>query len=253
MRYVGAGVIAALGTAWISGVTPSSAQTGTSLTIQWLGHTCFLFTGNGLRILVNPFRTLGCTAGYRVPNVEADLVLISSQLLDEGGGVGDLPGNPQLLYQPGVYRFGGIEIQGVGIPHDREGGRRFGTNVAWAWTQGGIKVLHLGGAAAPIETDQRILLGRPDVALIPVGGGPKAYDPQQAKAAMEALNPKVVIPTHYRTAAAEEETCDIVAVDEFIKLVGANAVRRMGSDQIVLSPSTLPSQGTAIQIPSYPF
>ena len=49
-----------------------------------------------------------------------------------------------------------MQIQGIAIDHDRQGGKRFGTNVAWQWTQGGIKILHLGGAAAPINIEQKM-------------------------------------------------------------------------------------------------
>ncbi|HBE51427.1 MAG TPA: Zn-dependent hydrolase, partial [Cyanobacteria bacterium UBA11369] len=81
MRYAGAGLVTTFGTAWLSGFDAYQAQTSDTLTIQWLGHTCFLFSGGGKRILVNPFRPIGCTAGYRPPKIETELVLISSQLL----------------------------------------------------------------------------------------------------------------------------------------------------------------------------
>jgi len=102
------------------------------------------------KILVNPFRTLGCTAKYRPPNVAADLVLISSQLLDEGAVEG-CPVIP-LIYEPGIYQFNGMQ-PGIATNHDRQAGRRFGTNVAWRWTQAGINILHLE-AAAPITNEQ---------------------------------------------------------------------------------------------------
>jgi len=76
--------------------------------MQWLGHTCFVYRCTR-KILVNPFRTLGCTAKYRPPNVAADLVLISSQLLDEGAVEG-LPGDP-LNLRAGIYQFNGMQLQ----------------------------------------------------------------------------------------------------------------------------------------------
>jgi L-ascorbate metabolism protein UlaG (beta-lactamase superfamily) len=253
MRYAGAGLFATLGTVLASGVTSSKAQTPSNgLSVQWLGHTCFLFTGSGSRILVNPFRPLGCTAGYRPPKLAADLVLISSQLLDEGETEG-LPGNPRILFEPGVYQVGGIQLQGISIAHDRVSGRRFGTNVAWQWTQGGIKILHLGGAAAPLAIEQKILMGRPDLVLVPVGGGPKAYNPQEAKQAVGSLNPKVVIPTQYRTQAAETAACDLVPVDEFLTLMDGMPVRRADSDTITLKSADLPQNGSMIQVLSYKF
>lgn len=252
MGYAGAGLLTTLATALGSEFKAYSAQNGSSLSVQWLGHTCFLFTSDGTRILVNPFRTLGCTAGYRSPQVEADLVLISSQLLDEGA-VEQVPGNPRLIYEPGVYQFKGIELQGIATNHDRNGGKRFGTNVAWRWTQGGINILHLGGAAAPISLEQKILMGRPDLLLVPVGGGPKAYTPQEAQQAIQSLNPKLVIPTQYRTQAADGATCDIVSLDEFLTLMDEIPVRRSQSDTININPAELPDNGSAIQVLSYKF
>lgn len=222
--------------------------------MQWLGHTCFLFAGNNQRILVNPFRTLGCTAKYRSPKLPSDVVLISSQLFDEGSVEG-LPGNPKIIYEPGAYEYNGIKYQGIRTNHDRLGGRQFGTNTAWRWTQAGINILHLGGAAAPIELEQKILMGRPDVLLIPVGGGAKAYTPQEAKQAIQTLNPKLVIPTHYRTPAADTDpdSCDIVSLDEFLKLMDGMTVLRTNSDTFTLTSADLPANGTAIKVFSYKF
>lgn len=247
--YAGAGLLTAL--AMASELKADSAPPS-SVSIQWLGHTCFLFTDAGGKILANPFQTLGCTAKYRPPKVAVDLVLISSQLLDEGAVQG-LPNNPRLIYEPGVFKFKGIQLQGIATDHDRQGGRRFGTNVAWRWAQGGINILHLGGAAAAITTEQKILMGRPDVLLLPVGGGVKAYTPQEAATAVQSLNPKLVIPTQYRTQAADPATCDIVALDEFLKLMDGVPVRSSNSDIINVNSGDLPKDGTLIQVLSYKF
>ncbi|WP_353929841.1 MBL fold metallo-hydrolase [Okeanomitos corallinicola TIOX110] len=249
LGYAGAGLATALVTNFGSHLPVNAQSNGVS--IQWLGHTCFLFTGGGIKILVNPFRTLGCTAGYRAPKIAADLVLISSQLLDEGAVEG-LPGNPQLIYQPGVYEFKGLRFQGISIDHDRIGGKRFGKNTAWKWSQGGVNILHLGGAAAPISIEQKILTGRPDVALVPVGGSDKAYNAQEAKQAVEVLNPKLVIPTHYRTQAADPNSCDITPVDDFLALMPGVNVRRSNGDTMAVNAQGLP-ESTEIQVLSYRF
>lgn len=252
IRYAGAGLLATLGTVLASGWPSSPAQSqrvpeSTSLLVQWLGHTCFLFVGGGTRILVNPFRAIGCTAGYRLPKVEADLVLISSQLWDEGAAEG-LPGNPKILFEPGVYQIGGLKIQGISMAHDRQGGQRFGTNIAWRWVQAGIRIVHLGGAAAPIDIEQKILLGSPDLALIPVGGGPKAYNPQEAREAMEKLQPKIMVPTQYLTAAADKNACDLVPVKDFLALVQGMNIQRVKDNQLRIRYQDLPKEGTLIRV-----
>lgn len=245
LGYTGAGLVTALFT------EAALAQKG-SLSVQWLGHTCFLFSGGNSRILVNPFQTIGCTAKYRPPKVQAGAVLISSQLLDEGSVEG-LPGKPRVIYEPGVYRYNNIQIQGITTDHDRQGGRRFGSNVVWRWNQGGINILHLGGAAAPITIEQKILMGRPDVLFVPVGGGAKAYNPEEAVQAVQALNPKLVVPTHYSTQAADASKCDLASVDRFLELMSGTPIRPANSDTITINADNLPPKGMAIQVMSYKF
>jgi len=179
--------------------------------------------------------------------------------LDEGA-VEDLPGQPKLIYQPGVYEFNDIKFQGMPIDHDRIGGKRFGVNTAWRWKQAGVNILHLGGAAGDIK-EQRILMSPPlpdrlDVLIVPVGGSAKAYNAQEAKQVIDQLNPRLIIPTHYRTQAADKETCkgefDIAPLDDFLTVMSGTKVRRSNSDTISINPGNIPENRT-IQVFSYNF
>jgi L-ascorbate metabolism protein UlaG (beta-lactamase superfamily) len=249
--YAGSSLVATLGLGLASQWQGVQAQTD-RLTIKWLGHTCFLFTGGGWRILANPFRQIGCTEGFRSPAVEADLVMISSRLFDEGY-LDDLPGNPQILAEAGTYDFENLRVQGILTPHDREGGRRFGNNVIWKWSQGGITIVHMGGAAAPIEVEEQILLGRPDVMLVPVGNGAKAYTAAEAVQAVQVLKPKVIIPTHFLTQAANPETCDLTELEDFLALMQGTPITRAGGDTLSMRPGDLPTEGMRIQLYNYSF
>ncbi|MBD2578862.1 MBL fold metallo-hydrolase [Oscillatoria sp. FACHB-1406] len=251
IRYGGASLLTAAGLLATSDWERAQAQSRGNLTVKALGHTCFLFSGGGMRILVNPFRTLGCTKGYRLPKVEADLVLVSSQLFDEGAAE-NLPGNPRTLFEAGAFEVRNTQFQGIELNHDREGGRRFGKNVAWRWTQAGVNILHLGGAVSQIGIEEQILIGRPDIAFIPVGGGPKAYTPEEALQALKAIRPKIAVPTHYRTQAADASACDIVSVDSFLELAAEFPVSRIG-DTLALSPGNIPQDGTVIRVMGYRF
>ncbi len=112
MRLTGLGVLSSLITVkYTKQSAMGQTSNNTGVNIQWLGHSCFLFTADNLRILSNPFETIGCTANYPSPKVPADLVMISSRLLDEGA-VTNLPNNPQLMVEAGVYEVGGIQFQG---------------------------------------------------------------------------------------------------------------------------------------------
>ncbi|MGB7414648.1 MAG: MBL fold metallo-hydrolase [Thermosynechococcaceae cyanobacterium] len=248
MRFAQAGLIAGLSTGLVSKWQQPS-QAATSLNIRWLGHTCFLFTGGGPTVLVNPFRPVGCTANYRAPNVSANLVMISSRLLDEGVVEG-LKGKPKLLFEPGSYNTNGLAIQGIRTLHDRVNGFRFGTNVAWKWQQAGVKVLHLGGIASPIDDELKILMGTPDVLLIPVGGSDKAYTPEEAKAAIAILQPKQVIPTHYQIASTKTDVCKLQPIEDFLAVMQGSTIRRIGSSSISVKPGSS-SAGPIIDVLSY--
>ncbi len=244
LQNASAAFIGTLGLGIASNWQAYQAQTGT-LSITALGHMCFRFTGSGRTIVTNPFDPRGCTDGLTAPSLSsADLVLVSSRLLDEGF----IPENVSvnLLDEPGAYEVSGISVQGVGMPHDREDGRRFGINTAWLWNQAGINIVHLGGAAAPIDLEDKILIGRPDILLLPVGGGPKAYNASEAAATIESLQPKLIIPTQYRTSAASD-SCTLDALDKFLGVMAGTPVDRVGST-LTLGSGSLPANGMRIKV-----
>ena len=253
LQQFGTGFLASLGLGVVAQWQAVQAQTA-GVKVQWLGHTCFLFEGDGRRILVNPFRTVGCTAGYRLPAVPADVVLVSSQLFDEGGLIEELPGAPPILAERGEFELVPIRMKSIEVDHDRNGGRRFGKNLIWRWQQGGLTIVHMGGAAAPVSVEAQIQIGRPDVLLVPVGGGSKAYTAEEAIAAIRALNPRIVIPTHFRTQAADPVACEVEGLQPFLDSMRATPTRQAEGDAVTLTTASLPGgDGMIIQLFTYPF
>ncbi len=240
---------------WTSTATALTAQAQTkplgksTLTVRWLGHMSFLFTSKEARILTDPFRAIPCTRGYQRPAAAADLVLLSSRLFDEGA-IEVVPGDPKVLLQSGSYEVNGLKFQGISTFHDGQEGRHFGNNVVWRWTQGGINLLHLGGLAAPLTPEQRILIGQADIVFVPVGGGVKALSPEQAFLTVKDLNPRLVIPMHYRTPAAAPE-CDLALPDDFLKPFAKNNVKIYPTSEVSLSPQQLPKTTLQVRMFTY--
>jgi L-ascorbate metabolism protein UlaG (beta-lactamase superfamily) len=178
-------------------------------------------------VLLNPYRAVGCAAGLGEPRVNAGVILASSELADEGArGVA----SGRFLVAPGSYRVGGLVLEGFASPHDRIDGRRFGDSTIWRWQQGGLNFAHLGATAGPLSGADRVLLGRPDVLIIGVGGGSKIFNAEEATAVVKQLNPKRVIPVQYVNGDAPEG-CDQGGVQPFLDAMGGTAVRRVGQSQ----------------------
>ncbi|ELS34243.1 MULTISPECIES: MBL fold metallo-hydrolase [Pseudanabaena] len=231
----------------------ANSQANSTLRLQWLGHLSFLISGDNVSFLTHPFRPVGCTAKLTSPTAQSDYILISSRLLDEGY-LENLPKDKRVLSEAGSYNLKGINLQGITMDHDRLGGRRFGRNVAWRWKQSGIFILHLGSAAAPITASQRILMGRPDVLILPIGGSAqstdpmqaKAYSPQEAQAIVTELNPRIVIPVYYRTDKSSK-SCQLASIDEFLALMPKDSIKKLEGSTLELNASSLP-QSTVVRV-----
>ncbi|MFM7312987.1 MAG: MBL fold metallo-hydrolase [Cyanobium sp.] len=212
------------------GHDPAWAGAG-GVSITSYGHSAIVIRGGGATVLLNPFKAVGCAAGLAEPRIGADVVLASSRLLDEGAPVA----SGRLLVRPGSYRVAGLQIEGIGAPHDRVGGRRFGLSTLWRWKQGGLDIVHLGGTAAALRPEDRVLLGRPDVLILGVGGGAKVYTAAEAAQVVKDLQPRRVIPVQYRSAPPSEG-CDVGSVEPFLQAMAPTRVVRSGATISVVPP-----------------
>jgi len=225
--------------AMVSGISGSAVQAA-GVSITSYGHSALLIRGGGQSVLVNPFRAVGCAAGLAEPRVSANVTLASSELPDEGARVG----GGTYLSKPGSYRVGGMDLEGFSAPHDRMGGRRFGNATIWRWQQGGLSFAHLGGTAAPLSGEDKVLLGRPDVLIIGVGGGAKVYNGEEAAEVVRQLNPRRVIPVQYVNGEAPSG-CDQGGVQPFLDAMSGTQVRKVGPSLSL--PSNL-NDSTVIEV-----
>jgi L-ascorbate metabolism protein UlaG (beta-lactamase superfamily) len=202
---------------------PASGRAAGGVSITSYGHSALLIQGGGSTVLLNPFKAVGCASGLAEPRVRADVILASSRLLDEGAPVA----SGRLLTSPGSFQVGRLKLDGIAVPHDRIGGRRFGQATAWRWKQGGLEFAHLGGTAASLRPEDKVLIGRPDVLIIGVGGGAKVYDGAEAAAVVRDLQPRRVIPVQY-LSGRKPANCDQGGAEPFLQALAGTPVQRTG-------------------------
>jgi len=177
--------------------------------IKWHGHSCFSIESGGKILLTDPFDK---SVGYKIPNIEPDLVTESHQHFDHNAHH-LLKGNFEVIKDPGEYARLGFSIRGYLTYHDTSRGAERGTNIIFdITTSEGIRVVHLGDLGAMPENDLFEKLQEIDVLLIPVGGV-YTIEPAEAKALSDKLSPRVIIPMHFKTEALK---FNLAPVEKFL-------------------------------------
>ena len=203
---------------------PSSVRAN-SMEIKNLGHSSILITGKDKSVLLNPFKAVACASGLEEQDISADIILASSLLPDEGAKTA----KGLFLVKPGSYRIDGLIFEGFSSPHDRVGGRRFGMSTLWRWEQNGFTFAHLGGAISPLTMKDRLLIGKPDILFIAVGGGAKVYNGKEAANVVEVLKPDIVIPVQYQRNNKDKiSSCDQQGIEPFLEEIKNYKVRKVG-------------------------
>jgi L-ascorbate metabolism protein UlaG (beta-lactamase superfamily) len=165
--------------------------------IKWFGQSCFRLTAeNGTKIVIDPYANM---LGYKLPEIDANIVTISHDHSDHNNA-GAVKGDFVLIKDPGVFSQEGIGIKGVRTFHDNVSGRKRGKNIVYNFKIDGLNVCHCGDLGHLLSLEQINEIGKVDVLLLPVGGGP-TLDASGAAEVMKQLGPAVVIPMHYRTKA----------------------------------------------------
>jgi L-ascorbate metabolism protein UlaG (beta-lactamase superfamily) len=197
--------------------------------ITYFGHACFLLeTKEGTRILTDPFDE---RAGYPIPRVEADLVLISHEHFDHNY----LPmagGSPRVIrgltndgedFAKVSETFRDVKVATIPTYHDETQGSQRGKNAMFWIDANGVKVMHAGDLGHDLDGAAARAARSPDILMIPVGGH-YTIDVKTADSVIDRIRPRVVIPMHYKTEV--NEGSPIAPIDGF--LLGKRGITRVG-------------------------
>jgi len=213
-----------------------------NLKVKSFGHSNFLIKGGGQTVLLNPFKSTGCASDLKEQkNLDYDFILSSSRLADEGYN----PSNNLMFVDPGVYKFKETILTGIPIAHDRFQGRRFGMATVWIWEQNDFNIVHMGGAAGPININNQILLSRPDILFISIGGGDKSYNGKEAVEIINKLKPNIVVPVHFRNKEKIIQNCDFTNEDVFLKNISDFKIKYVRKN-FELNPNKIPNKSILI-------
>lgn len=175
----------------------------------WHGQNCFTLKGNGATVVVDPYDP---KIGLTMPKIKADVVTMSHSEGDLGAVEGIGEASLTVFDWPGEYESKGILITLIATDEKEE-------NLAAHFDVEGVKVCHLGNLSGKLSDAALEAIGDVDILLIPVGGG-DVLDSKGAHEVIEQLEPRVVIPMHYKIEGLKDEK--IAGVEAFLKAAGTH-------------------------------
>ena len=200
------------------------------MNITWFGHSCFRIESKTGSVLIDPF---GKDIGLKPPRIKDDLVLVTHQHFDHNN-TGEANPEAFIIDGPGEYEKQGISVRGIQSFHDKVEGKERGPNTIYVLKAEDVTVCHLGDLGQDKLGESQVDdIGDVDVLMIPVGGT-YTIDYKEAVAIIGQIEPKVVIPMHYKIKDLKSE---IAGPEKFLKEIGLTPEK---VDKLKLAKKTLP-------------
>ncbi len=178
--------------------------------IRYLGHSCFEITArSGAKIITDPYQGVG----YELPkNLTADIVTVSHGHFDHAYTAGVQA--KRVLSTLAPYEEKGVKIYGIPSYHDEVQGAKRGENILFKMEIDGLTLCHMGDIGEEATPALIEKIGKVDALLIPVGGT-YTIDGEGAMRYAEKLQPKILLPMHYRPT---DGSLDIANMEPFLAL-----------------------------------
>lgn len=165
-------------------------------------------------MLFDPFDPV--KLGLKLPKLSADIVAVTHDHFDHNYVAG-VSGEYFLINGPGEYEVKQTFIYGLPGFHDNNQGADRGRITMYLLESEGMSLAHLGDLGQTELTQEQLEhLEGVDILLLPVGGV-YTINAKQAAAIVSQIDPRIIIPIHYRLPGLKE---NFDPVDKFIQEIG---------------------------------
>jgi L-ascorbate metabolism protein UlaG (beta-lactamase superfamily) len=202
--------------------------------ISWYGQSCFRIKGKNVAVVTDPYNSE--MLGLKKLKVSGDILTVSHPHADHNE-IGAVEGGPFVIEGPGEYEVKGVTIHGVQTFHDAKEGKERGVNTLYTLDIDGVVVCHCGDLGHELSAAQLELIDDVDILLVPVGGT-YTIDAQMAVKVINQIEPKVVIPMHYKFTDAFK--LPLATLTDFLHVYGKKDVTAVGKYSI--TKDKLPSE-----------
>lgn len=201
--------------------------------IIYLGHSSFRIKGKTVTVVTDPY--LAESTGLKFPKgIEANIVTLS-HAHDDHNQASLIGGAPKVISGPGEYEIAGVSIFGTASHHDNKQGEERGANTIYTMTIDGVNVCHLGDLGHKLTDDQLDQIGNVDLLFVPVGGV-YTIDAGEANEVVTEIEPKIVIPMHYKVEGLKYQ---LAPVEDFVKEIG---IAPVGDNKFTIMSDKIPEE-----------
>ncbi len=213
--------------------------------IKFYAHASFRLEGDGLAIVTDPYTPGPDVSGFDPIAEPADIVIMSSATDRFHSDPSHILGDPVVLNAVEIVENGatvqGVQIQAMPSMESLtwDFGRDPDHNAMYYFALEGLSFLHIGDIGNPIgEAQLAQLAGKVDV-MFALTGGHTTIALDDLDAAIQAINPRVIIPMHYYSPKGRLKVLPVV---EFVHRYPAEMVTFVGRSELELTQATLPEQ-----------
>jgi L-ascorbate metabolism protein UlaG (beta-lactamase superfamily) len=216
-------------------LTPTEELT---MQITWYGHAAFLIETQGLRVILDPYRSPD-SGGYEPIADPADLVVVSHENDRYHSHLGQVV-PPFEVVRALELPPGGATVRGLHLEAIRvfENDARLAEDEVTIvhFRSEGIHLVFLGDLGHALTEAELAPLRDADVVLA-AAGGPPTIDYPELAALLDAIDPRLILPMHYKTPKIN---LDIRPVERFLEAQPDVPVDRPGTSRLAVERATLP-------------
>ncbi len=192
--------------------------------VRWHGHACFEFGDDETTVVVDPHD--GRSIGIKPPAVSADVVLMTHDHYDHNAVRAVRGHRKEFLAQNGIFEACGLRVEGLPSFHDASGGSERGENTMYLFEMDGISVCHCGDLGDMPSENVLRKIENVDMLFVPTGEVFTMVLPE-VRRFLEAVNPNVIVPMHYRVGGL---SLPITPLDAFLEMIPEANVDYIGNE-----------------------
>ncbi|MDO8669715.1 MAG: MBL fold metallo-hydrolase [Candidatus Buchananbacteria bacterium] len=210
--------------------------------IQWLGQSCFKIqtknNGEEITIVTDPYD--GDDIGLKPLKLQADIVTVSHDHSDHNN-LDAIKNDSFIISTPGEYETKGVFIYGFPAYHDNKEGKEKGNITIFKINAENISLAHLSDLGHDLNDELLDKIGNIDILFLPIGGT-FTIDAKKAAEVVSAIEPRIVIPMHYKIPNLKVK---LNSIDDFLKESGLPSEKM---DKLKITKKDLPQEETKIII-----